>query len=93
MECDVDLRKDLYNIYVHGGTTMLPNFAGRLKKEISCLLPATTRFMVKAVPERSHSAWIGGSVLASLSTFQDRWVSKEEYGEYGPIIVHRKCPQ
>ncbi|KAL1438987.1 hypothetical protein MTO96_047463 [Rhipicephalus appendiculatus] len=42
-------------------------------------------------PERKYSVWIGGSILASLSTFQQMWISKQEYDESGPSIVHRKC--
>merc|ERR1712083_225104 len=41
--------------------------------------------------ERKYSVWIGGSILASLSTFQQMWISKQEYDECGPSIVHRKC--
>ncbi|XDV53105.1 hypothetical protein PO909_021689 [Leuciscus waleckii] len=44
-----------------------------------------------APPERKYSVWIGGSILASLSTFQQMWISKDEYEEAGPSIVHRKC--
>ena len=44
-----------------------------------------------APPERKYSVWIGGSILASLSTFQQMWISKQEYDESGPSIVHRKC--
>merc|ERR1712041_31126 len=44
-----------------------------------------------APPERKYSVWIGGSILASLSTFQQMWISKQEYDECGPSIVHRKC--
>jgi hypothetical protein len=46
---------------------------------------------VVAPPERKYSVWIGGSILASLSTFQQMWISKAEYDESGPSIVHRKC--
>jgi actin beta/gamma 1 len=48
-------------------------------------------FQVKIVapPERKYSVWIGGSILASLSTFQNLWCSKQEYDEAGPGIVHR----
>ena len=48
-------------------------------------------FQVKIVapPERKYSVWIGGSILASLSTFQNLWCSKQEYDESGPGIVHR----
>lgn len=37
---------------------------------------------------RKYSVWIGGSILASLSTFQQMWISKQEYDEAGPSIVH-----
>ena len=46
---------------------------------------------ITAPPERKYSVWIGGSILASLSTFQQMWISKQEYDEAGPSIVHRKC--
>ena len=44
-----------------------------------------------AAPERKYSVWIGGSILASLHTFQEMWISRAEYEEAGPSIVHRKC--
>jgi actin-related protein len=46
---------------------------------------------VRAPPERKYATWIGGSIMASLSTFQSFWMAKEEYDESGPAIVHRKC--
>ncbi|KAF1780394.1 Actin family [Phytophthora cactorum] len=46
---------------------------------------------VVAPPERKYSVWIGGSILSLLSTFQQMWISKAEYGEAGPSIMHRKC--
>ncbi len=49
------------------------------------------RIMIIAPPERKYSAWIGGSILASLSTFKQMWISQQEYEETGPSIVHRKC--
>ena len=47
-------------------------------------------FQIIAPPERKYSVWIGGSILASLSTFQQMWISKQEYDESGPSIVDRK---
>ncbi|WAR19593.1 ACT1-like protein [Mya arenaria] len=46
---------------------------------------------VIAAPERKYSVWIGGSILASLSTFAQQWITKAEYDEEGPTIGHRKC--
>ena len=92
MKCDVDIRKDLYaNIVLSGGTTMFQGISDRLTKEITALAPSTMKIKVVAPPERKYSVWIGGSILASLSTFQQMWISKQEYDESGPSIVHRKC--
>jgi len=92
MKCDVDIRKDLYgNIVLSGGTTMFPGIADRMQKELVNLAPSTMKIKILAPPERKYSVWIGGSILASLSTFGEMWISKEEYDESGPAIVHRKC--
>uniref|UniRef100_Q7M3Y7 Actin CA15 (Fragments) n=1 Tax=Styela clava TaxID=7725 RepID=Q7M3Y7_STYCL len=92
MKCDVDIRPDLYaNTVLSGGTTMYPGIADRMQKEISTLAPPTMKIKIIAPPERKYSVWIGGSILASLSTFQQMWISKQEYDESGPSIVHRKC--
>jgi len=92
MKCDVDIRKDLYaNIVLSGGTTMYPGIEKRMEKEIKALAPPTMKIKIVAPPERKYSVWIGGSILSSLSTFQQMWISKQEYDETGPSIVHRKC--
>ncbi|KAJ8416065.1 hypothetical protein AAFF_G00380870 [Aldrovandia affinis] len=92
MKCDIDIRKDLYaNNVLSGGTTMYPGIADRMQKEITALAPSTMKIKIIAPPERKYSVWIGGSILASLSTFQQMWISKQEYDEAGPSIVHRKC--
>ena len=92
MKCDVDIRKDLYgNVVLSGGTTMFPGIADRTNKEITARAPSSMKVKVVAPPERKYSVWIGGSILASLSTFQQMWIAKSEYDESGPSIVHRKC--
>jgi len=91
-KCDVDIRRDLYNNTVlSGGTTMFDKIDKRLQKELKTLAPAAVKIKIVAPPERKYSVWIGGSILSSLSTFQDMWIQKEEYDESGPGIVHRKC--
>jgi len=91
-KCDIDIRKDLYtNVVLSGGTTMFLGIDSRLKKDLSGLAPASAKVKIVAPPERKYSVWIGGSILSSLSTFQDMWVTKDEYDESGPGIVHRKC--
>jgi actin-related protein len=90
--CDIELRNDMRaNIVLAGGTTLLSGLTERLKKELTALLPPAMPPKIIAPPERRLSTWIGGSVLSSLSTFQRMWISKEEYDEHGPTIIHRKC--
>jgi len=92
MKCDIDIREALYaNTVLSGGTTMYPGIADRMEKEIKNLAPSTMKIKIVAPPERKYSVWIGGSILASLATFQQMWISKQEYDESGPSIVHRKC--
>ena len=71
MKCDVDIRKDPFgNTVLSGGSAMFPGIADRMSKEISALAPSSMKIKVVAPPERKYSVWIGGSILASLSTFQ-----------------------
>merc|ERR1712217_18956 len=92
MKCDVDIRKDLYgNIVLSGGSTMYEGMADRVTKEIKANAPDSMTIKVVAPPDRKYSVWIGGSILASLKTFEEMWIKKEEYDEAGPGIVHEKC--
>ncbi|GLJ38076.1 hypothetical protein SUGI_0775130 [Cryptomeria japonica] len=92
MKCDIDVRKELFaNVVLSGGSTMFPGIADRVNKEMTALTPNGLRIKVIAPPERKYSVWIGGSILASLNTFQQMWITKAEYEESGPSIVHRKC--
>lgn len=70
---------------------MFAGISDRMQKEITNLAPSSMKVKVVAPPERKYSVWIGGSILASLSTFQAMWIAKAEYDENGPSIVHRKC--
>ncbi|KAJ7618430.1 actin family [Roridomyces roridus] len=92
LKCDVDIHRNLYsNILLTGGTTMFPGIADRLQKEVTALSPAGMKVKIVAPSERKYSVWIGGSILASLTTFQKLWCSKQEYDECGSCIVHHKC--
>jgi len=70
---------------------MFTGISERMMKELSALAPSKMKINVVAPPERKYSVWTGGSILSSLSTSQQIWISKGEYDESGPTIVHRKC--
>ena len=78
-------------IYIKSKFILFIGISDRLKKELDAIIPNSMKTKVIAPPERKYSAWIGGSILASSSSFENMWISKEEYNECGPSIVHRKC--
>lgn len=89
-ECDVDLRRELYgNIVLSGGSTMFPGIKERLLKEIREQIPESVDIKIISPPERMYSVWIGGSILASLKTFNRMWITRREYKEMGPQVIHR----
>jgi actin beta/gamma 1 len=91
-KCKEDERTHLYqNIVLAGGNTMSQGFGERLTKEISALAPSTMRIKVVSPPMRKYSVWIGGSIASCSHSHQKAWISKDEYDESGPSIVHRKC--
>lgn len=92
MKCDVDIRRDLYkNIVMAGGTTMFKFLSERLNKEVVALAPSTMPISVNPPPERKYSVWIGGSILSSIASFDNMFITKSEYQEGGAIYVHKKC--
>ncbi|KAF8055322.1 ARP4 [Scenedesmus sp. PABB004] len=94
--CDTDVRKDLYqHVVLAGGTSLLAQMRERLELDISTAAPGGTKVKVTAPvnpTERRHAVWIGGSILASLGSFQQMWLSKQEYEEHGAGLIHRKAP-
>lgn len=90
LQSDMDLRSTLFsNIVLSGGSTLLPGLGDRLLYEVRQRAPERTRIRISAPPERRDSAWVGGSILASLATFKNMWVGRNEYEEYGSSILHR----
>lgn len=71
--CDIDLKICLYNnIVLAGGTSMMKGFPERFDHEIRTLAESKNAdISVHANLNRRNSAWIGGSMLASMSTFKD----------------------
>ncbi|KAI4119904.1 MAG: hypothetical protein LQ345_000162 [Seirophora villosa] len=87
---DMDLRKSLFgNIVLSGGSTLCKGFGDRLLHEVQRLAVKDMRIKIFAPPERKYSTWIGGSILAGLSTFRKMWVSIDEWHE-DPDIIHKK---
>ncbi len=91
--CDGDIRSLMYqNLVLTGGNTLIGGFQDRLAFEMSTVSPGIR--MKMHIPgnsvERSCSAWIGGSIVASLGTFHQLWISKKEYEEFGASVLDKR---
>ena len=92
MKCDIDIRRDLFkNVILSGGNTLFENIERRIENEIQSMAPASVTAKLTASPQRNYLVWIGGSILADLRSFDEMWITKQEYDECGSQIVHRKC--
>ncbi|KAL7495770.1 hypothetical protein ACHAWT_004144 [Skeletonema menzelii] len=87
---DADLRKELAsNIILTGSASLFPGLDKTLSIELEKVLPASYKHKVissKSTVENRYGAWIGGSILSSLGSFQQLWLSKKEYEENGAVL-------
>lgn len=93
---DVDNRRELFGgVVVVGGSSLIPGCVERLARELALKIPQAYKLKLHAAlntTERTCAGWIGGSIVASLGTFQQAWISKAEYDEHGANGALRKCP-
>lgn len=86
------LRTRLANtVVLAGGSTLFPGFVERMNLELEAQCrrhgyPALQPCLV-AHPGRGTAVWTGGSMMASLHSFQCRWMTRAMYQEYGPFLV------
>ena len=94
-QADIEIKKELYsNIFLCGGNTLFSGFPERFQKQIINTNKQTFKIKIITHPsntERKFSAWIGGSILSSLGTFHQLWLSLAEFEEHGASIIERKC--
>merc|ERR1719158_2402310 len=89
LKCDEKIRSELLsNITLSGGNTKFPGFEKRLYQELSELFDEKTTIKVRSLPNRELLGWIGGARLSNLSSFQRFWLTKSDYQENGPVVVH-----
>eukprot|EP01084_Bolivina_argentea_P286430 491326_1 len=89
---DWEVMRDFYtNVVLSGGSTLFTNIDSRLQMEIHKLAPASVHVKVIAPQDRKYMTWIGGSIMASMAGFDEYLITRKEWEETGPAIVHRKC--
>ncbi|CAB3373601.1 actin-like [Cloeon dipterum] len=79
------------NVVLSGGPRLLPGYSTRLKTELEARLTDLPIGVWGQEKNPAPSAWTGGAIFAELPTFQNLWITKAEYDDHGPAIVHKKC--
>ena len=88
--CSPELQDTIHrNVVLSGGTTLMKGLVPRLQNELGKINPKIRA--VRAPDNRRYSAWIGGSILGSLSTIDSMYVTIDEYADHGGRIVNQKC--
>ncbi|XP_078242978.1 uncharacterized protein LOC110086817 isoform X1 [Pogona vitticeps] len=91
-KCDGSIQQALWkNVVLAGGSTLFPGLRERLLKELQTLAPKGMLAKVEAPGDRMFSVWIVASVLTSLASFNDMWVTRQEYKEIGCTVLQKKC--
>ena len=63
-----------------GGSASFSGFNERLKQEMIGANPEPMSIKVVNVTDKKENfVWIGGSILSSLTTFEQMWISLAEY--------------
>ena len=94
--CDMDIRKEvLQNIVLTGGNTLLNGFSQAFEHKLLEIAAANAKVKVvngsSKTFDREFASWSGGSILASTGSFQNMWVTKQEFAEMGESVLFRKC--
>ena len=93
-QVDVDIKPFLLsNVVITGAGSLIKGLPDRLQFELSKMFPQV-RVRINAsgmAVERKFGSWIGGSIMSSLGTFHQMWISKKEYDEHGASIVEKRC--
>eukprot|EP00756_Hemistasia_phaeocysticola_P047882 Hpha_TRINITY_DN22339_c0_g1::TRINITY_DN22339_c0_g1_i1::g.177632::m.177632/K05692/ACTB_G1; actin beta/gamma 1 len=89
-KCDKDIRDEMYqNIVVSGGSSLFPGLSERLQREVSAEADRGVGVRVIA-PEDGFETWRGGSMIASMRSFENSCITREEYEECGPTVMGRQ---
>ncbi|KFO31782.1 actin-related protein T2 [Fukomys damarensis] len=91
-KCDTDIQKTLFReMVLSGGSTLFQGLEERLLRELEMLAPKGTPIKITAPPDRWFSTWIGASIVTSLSSFKQMWVTAADFKEFGTSVVQRRC--
>jgi actin len=91
-QCYSEFREVLSeNIIISAGNTRLPGFEKRIINDLNENKLFYRKLRARFTQDKTASSWIGAKIFSELQCFDEYWITKEEYEENGPSIIHRKC--
>jgi|LauGreDrversion4_2_1035121.scaffolds.fasta_scaffold618559_1 actin-related protein len=88
---DIDIRTPLYqHVLLSGGNTLFMYIQEKLHSEIKKLAPKYMKIKLHTPSNRKHICWSGGSIITSLDSFNQMWVSRSDYMEKGEKEIYIK---
>ncbi|EFC43660.1 hypothetical protein NAEGRDRAFT_44602 [Naegleria gruberi] len=91
LKCEPEIRKDLYsNVVLTGGNCKLFGIEHRLKREMKSLTGKQIKIHSTHYHDKECLSFIGGSIITSISTMDEAWITKKEWDEIGPDAFIRK---
>eukprot|EP00657_Telonema_sp_P-1_P007675 TRINITY_DN27759_c0_g1_i1.p1 TRINITY_DN27759_c0_g1~~TRINITY_DN27759_c0_g1_i1.p1 ORF type:complete len:195 (-),score=59.57 TRINITY_DN27759_c0_g1_i1:97-681(-) len=90
---DAEVRKKLWeSLVLAGGCTLATGFVPRIERELPSVVPQGCTMEVVSLGTRKYAPWIGGSIAASIDTFNEQmWITLNEYNECGSSVLYRSC--
>ncbi|KPI87991.1 putative actin-like protein [Leptomonas seymouri] len=76
-----------------GAGSLVPGFRDRVLEELKAQDSSYFRYErdgAMSVAQTTDGAWAGASMAASSSSFEPLWVTRGEWAEEGPSVLHRK---
>jgi len=95
----VKIRNSVSDVVLCGGSSMYQGMAERMQSVLSEKTIVEQKSQQGDIPNlnliatryRKYATWIGGSILANLEPFQDKWITKKILDEEGgDRCVHKK---
>ncbi|KRY72994.1 actin [Trichinella pseudospiralis] len=81
--CAIDSRRALYeNIFLAGGTSLLPGLQERIELELGRLVPKSVKVHVHVPLFRHHASFIGAKILADSSALEQFTITKDTLIEF-----------
>jgi actin, other eukaryote len=92
LKSDYEHRGELLaNLVACGGNFMIPGLQGKMHELLAAMIPSNLRAKFDDIENPQILGWTGGTIVASLNSFQSNWITKQMLLEQGPSVILRKC--